>query len=171
MIPLATERLDWEAELAVVIGAPVRHADEASAAAAIAGYTVLNDISARDWQRRTSQFLQGKTFEATTPIGPWLATAEPGEGDPSLGIACRVGDDVVQESNTSELLFGPNELVRYISTIMTLKPGDVIATGTCGGVGAGATPPRFLRPGEVVTTTIEGIGECVNRCRPEDARP
>ncbi len=167
VIPAATGQLDWEAELAVVIGAPVRHADEATAAAAIAGYSVLNDVSARDWQRRTSQFLQGKTFEGTTPIGPHLVTAERGDGDPSLRIGCRVGGDVVQESDTSKLLFGPNELVRYISTIMTLRPGDVIATGTCGGVGAGRTPPRFLGPGEVVTTTIDGIGECVNRCRAE----
>ena len=168
VLPAVSDRVDWEAELAMVIGARVRHADDAAAAAAIAGYTVLNDVSARDWQNRTSQFLQGKCFEATTPVGPALVTAdEPGAGD-SHAIRCLVDGQVMQESVTSELLFGPVELVRYISTIITLAPGDIIATGTPGGVGHARRPPVYLRDGQVVTTIIEGIGECRNRCHQEE---
>jgi acylpyruvate hydrolase len=167
VLPDASDKVDWEAELAIVIGARVRHADDETAAAAIAGYTVCNDVSARDWQNRTSQFLQGKCFEATTPLGPALVTAdEPGAGG-AHAIGCRVDGEVMQESTTSDLLFGCIELVRYISTILTLAPGDVIATGTPGGVGHARTPPVYLRDGQVVTTTIDGIGECRNRCRSE----
>jgi acylpyruvate hydrolase len=167
VLPDASEKVDWEAELAIVIGAKVRHADDEAAAAAIAGFTVLNDVSARDWQNRTSQFLQGKCFESTTPVGPALVTAdEPGAAG-AHAIRCRVDGEVMQESMTSELLFGSIELVRYISTILTLAPGDLIATGTPGGVGHARQPPVYLRAGQVVTTTIDGIGECRNVCRSE----
>lgn len=168
VLPDTSEKVDWEAELAIVIGAKVRHAaDDEAAAAAIAGYTVLNDVSARDWQSRTSQFLQGKCFEATTPVGPALVTTdEPGAGG-AHAIRCRVDGEVMQESVTSELLFGSLELVRYISTILTLAPGDIIATGTPGGVGHARKPPVYLRDGQIVTTTIDGIGECRNVCRSE----
>jgi acylpyruvate hydrolase len=168
VLPAASEKVDWEAELAVVIGAKVRHADDETAAAAVAGYTVLNDVSARDWQNRTSQYLQGKCFEATTPVGPALVTTdEPGAGDPHA-IGCRVDGEVMQDSTTSELVFGVIELIRYISTILTLKPGDIIATGTPGGVGHGRKPPVYLSDGQTVTATIEGLGECRNRCRSEE---
>ncbi len=167
ILPDASDAVDWEAELAIVIGTRVRHADDASAAAAIAGWTVLNDISARDWQNRTSQFLQGKCFEGTTPVGPALVTTDEVPADRGLGIRCRVDDRLMQESVTSELLFGPIELVRYISTILTLSPGDIIATGTPGGVGHARTPPVYLHDGQVVTTTIDGVGECRNVCRAE----
>lgn len=167
-VPAASEKLDWEAELAVIVGSEVRNATAADAASAIAGYTVINDVTARDWQRRTEQWLQGKTWEHTTPLGPWLVTADEvdpqGAGRPALPIRCEVDGDVVQEANTSDLVFAPVDLVAYISTIITLVPGDVIATGTPGGVGAARTPPRFLSAGNVVTTTIEGIGTCRNRC-------
>ena len=167
VLPAASEQVDWEAELAIVIGARVRHADTAAAAAAIAGWTVLNDVSVRDWQNRTSQFLQGKCFEATTPVGPALVTTdERGAGGPHA-IRCQVDGALVQESVTSELLFGCVELVRYISTILTLAPGDIIATGTPGGVGHARKPPVYLSDGQVVTTTIDGIGQCCNRCRRE----
>lgn len=167
VLPSASDKVDWEAELAIVIGARVRHANDEAAAAAIAGYTVCNDVTARDWQNRTSQFLQGKCFEATTPLGPALVTAdEVGAGGPHA-IRCAVDGEVMQESVTSDLLFGCVDLVRYISTVITLAPGDIIATGTPGGVGHARRPPVYLHDGQVVITTIDGIGECRNRCRSE----
>ena len=153
--------LDWEAELAVVIGSAVRDADDDEAEAAIAGYTVLNDVSARDWQNRTLQWLQGKTFERSTPVGPWLATTDEFDGKRGA-ITCAVNGETMQESDVSDLVFGPVALVSYISTIVTLQPGDIIATGTPGGVGAARTPPRFLAAGDVVVTRVEGLGELQN---------
>jgi acylpyruvate hydrolase len=164
VLPAASDAVDWEAELAMVVGTRVRHAGPDEAAAAIAGYTVLNDVSARDWQNRTSQFLQGKCFEATTPLGPALVTADEAGAHRSWPIRCHVDDQLMQESNTEQLLFEPIGLIQYISTILTLMPGDVIATGTPGGVGTARTPPVYLRDGQIVTTTIDGIGECRNRC-------
>ena len=162
VLPAASEAVDWEAELAVVIGTTVRHADEAAAEAAIAGYTVLNDVSARDWQNRTLQWLQGKTFEATTPLGPELVTSE--EAGSGLDLTCTVDGEVVQSANTADLVFGPAATVAYISTILTLRPGDVIALGTPGGVGHARRPPRYLSAGAVLTTAIAGLGECRNTC-------
>jgi acylpyruvate hydrolase len=162
VLPAASQAVDWEAELAVVIGRTVRHADEATAEAAIAGYTVLNDVTARDWQNRTLQWLQGKTFEATTPIGPELVT--PDEAGSGLDIACAVDGETVQSANTADLVFGPVATVAYVSTILTLRPGDVLALGTPGGVGHARTPPRYLSPGAVLSTTIAGLGECRNTC-------
>ena len=167
-LPAASEKVDYEVELAVIVGRPVRNATVDEAAAAIAGYSVLNDVTARDWQRRTEQWLQGKTWEHTTPLGPWLVSADEldpeGRGRPDLVVRCEVNGEVVQEARTSDLVFSPAELVAYASTVITLVPGDVIATGTPGGVGAARTPPRFLQPGDVVRTTVDGIGSCENRC-------
>ncbi|MBN9109330.1 MAG: fumarylacetoacetate hydrolase family protein [Pseudonocardia sp.] len=156
-LPAGSEQVDWEAELGIVIGAEVRHATPDEAAAAIAGYTVVNDVTARDHQYRTTQWLQGKTFERSTPVGPWLVTdAEPGE------ISCEVDGDVVQKADTSDLVFSPADLVAYISTIVTLAPGDLIATGTPGGVGHARKPPRYLGPGSSLVTRVEGVGELRN---------
>ncbi len=166
MLPKVSASVDWEAELAVIIGTRIRHADEATAAAAIAGYSVLNDVSVRDYQYRTLQWLQGKTFEHTTPLGPWLVTADEAPG-PNRAISCDVNGERMQEADTADLLFDPVALIVYISSIITLEPGDVIATGTPGGVGAARTPPRFLSAGDDVVTRIEGIGECRNTCRAE----
>ncbi|GAA1738113.1 fumarylacetoacetate hydrolase family protein [Luedemannella helvata] len=166
-LPAGEDRLvDWEAELVVVVGRAVRHADPATAAAAIAGFTVGNDISVRDYQRRTSQWLQGKCFEATTPVGPWLRTVDETGPAPDLAISCAVDGDVKQASRTSDLLFGPAELVGYLSRIVTLRPGDLIFTGTPGGVGQSRTPAEFLHAGSIVETTIEGIGSLRNTCVP-----
>jgi acylpyruvate hydrolase len=167
VLPAESTAVDWEAELAVVIGAPIRRGDLAAATAAIAGYAVLNDVSMRDWQNRTGQFLQGKTWESSTPLGPWLVTPdEPGAAPgPDQHIGCSVDGEVVQASTTSELVFDAPTLVSYLSTVLTLLPGDVIATGTPGGVGAGRTPPRFLADGQLVETTISGVGVLRNRCR------
>jgi acylpyruvate hydrolase len=162
-IALPSASTDWEAELAVVVGTPVRHASPEEAAAAIAGYSVLNDVTARDFQYRTKQWLQGKTFEASTPFGPYLVT--PDELPADLELTAELDGEVVQRSLTSELLFGPSELVRYISQIITLNPGDVIATGTPGGVGHARRPPRYLADGAKLVTRIEGVGELVNVAR------
>jgi acylpyruvate hydrolase len=168
VLPAVSENVDWEAELAVVVGAPVRNATAEEAAAAIAGYSVINDVTLRDWQNRTMQWLQGKTFEATSPLGPALVTTdEPGVATAAFDLSCTVDGERMQDASTSDLLFGPVDLVAYISTIVTLEPGDVIATGTPGGVGHARKPPRYLRDGSDMVTTIAGIGECHNRCRAE----
>jgi acylpyruvate hydrolase len=166
VLPPESDKVDYEAELAVVIGRPVRRATAAQAEAAIAGYTVLNDVSARDWQFRTSQYLQGKTFERSTPLGPWLVTPDelPAGG---WAISTVVDGETRQDSTTDELVFGVVELIEYLSTVLTLNPGDVIATGTPGGVGHGRKPPRYLTDGAVVVTAIAGIGELRNTCRAE----
>ncbi|PRB07572.1 fumarylacetoacetate hydrolase family protein [Microbacterium sp. MYb64] len=160
-----TAQLDWEAELAVVVGSEVHRAGRDEAAAAILGYTVANDISMRDWQRRTLQWLQGKAFDATTPIGPFVVTAD--EVDPSAGlrIVCAVNGEQVQDGNTRELVFDAADLVSYVSQITRLRPGDLILTGTPGGVALGMADPRWLQDGDIVTTAIEGIGELRNRIR------
>lgn len=164
-MPRADESVavDWEVELALVIGTETRRANEADAAAAIAGYTVANDVSIRDHQNRTSQFLQGKAWEGTTPVGPYLVTTTPGESS-HFPISCEVDGELMQNSNTSELCFGPLHLVQYISTFITLAPGDLILTGTPSGVGHARTPQVFLRSGQTVVTTVEGIGVCRNTC-------
>jgi acylpyruvate hydrolase len=164
VLPAVSDAMDWEVELAIVVGRQVRGADRDEAAEAIAGYTVLNDVSARDWQRRTKQWLQGKTFEGTTPVGPWMVTPDEVDHAADLVVRCEVDGDVVQEARTSDLLFRPADVVAYVSEIITLDPGDVIATGTPAGVGAGRTPPRFLKPGNILRTSISGIGELENEC-------
>jgi acylpyruvate hydrolase len=154
-LPAGSEQVDWEAELGVVIGAEVRHANPERAVAAIAGYTVVNDVTARDFQYRSVQWLQGKTFERSTPVGPWLVVDERTPGD----ISCEVDGDVVQKADTADLVFGPADLVAYISQVITLVPGDIIATGTPGGVGHARKPPRYLSEGSSLVTSIEGVGE------------
>lgn len=163
-LPGVSDKVDWEAELTVVIGGPVRRADEAAAAAAIAGYTVMNDVSMRDYQNRTRQFLQGKTFEHSTPLGPWLVTPDELPAGP-WAISTTLDGETVQDSFTDQLVFGPVELVMYLSEIMTLNPGDIIATGTPGGVGHARTPPRYLTDGARLVTAIAGVGELRNTCR------
>lgn len=158
--PHAAEMVDWEAELAIIIGSRVRRADEATAAAAIAGYTVLNDVSMRDWQNRTLQWLQGKSFENSTPVGPVLATVD--EVPSTARITTSVDGELLQDGRIDDLVFGPAAIVAYISQIFPLDPGDIVATGTPGGVGHARTPPRYLAPGQVVVTSIEGIGTLSN---------
>jgi acylpyruvate hydrolase len=164
-LPSISQRVDWEVELVVVIGREVRNAESQEAAAAIAGFTVGNDISARDLQGRTSQWLQGKTCESTTPVGPYMTTTDVTGVEPDLAISCAVDGVVRQDSRTSDLLFKPVELVMYLSRVITLDPGDLIFTGTPGGVGQGMVPPVFLEEGQTVTSSIEAIGTLVNRCR------
>jgi acylpyruvate hydrolase len=169
VLPRVSKEPDWEVELAVVIGTAVRHGDSATAKAAIGGYTVVNDISMRDYQRRTAQILQGKTFEHTTPVGPYLVTGDEIGDALNLEVRCQVDDEVMQRDRTSDLVFGAVDCVAYCSDIITLQPGDLISLGTCGGVGVARQPPVFLKAGQVVRTIVEGIGECVNTCVDEGA--
>ena len=157
--------VDWEAELAVVVGAELRGADAGQAAAAIAGYTVANDVSVRDWQYRTLQWFQGKAWDDSTPTGPVVVT--PDEVDPRAGldISCRVNGEEVQRANTRTLVFDAVALLAYISTFTVLRPGDLVLTGTPGGVGMARDPQRFLADGDVVETEIEGIGQLRNTIR------
>ena len=156
--PKVSDNLDWEGELAVVIGKGGRHIPESEAANHIAGYSIYNDVSVRDWQRHAQQIASGKNFVGTGPFGPWLVT--PDEiGDPSkLKLETRVNGKVEQKSNTSMLIFSIARLINYASTIFDLVPGDVIATGTPAGVGFTRKPPVFLKPGDVVEVEIEKIG-------------
>lgn len=157
---VAASAVDWEAELAVVIGTAARNVDEDTARSAIAGYSILNDVTMRDYQYRTPEWFQGKTFEATAPFGPVLVTAD----EYTLGsiLSGEVDGEVVQSTPTDDLVFGPAALVSYISQIFTLKPGDVIASGTPGGVGHARKPPQYLADGSILVTRVDGIGELRN---------
>lgn len=159
-LPPESGCVDWEGELALVVGRRVRRASAGEAEAAIAGYSVLNDITMRDYQYRTPQWFQGKTWENSTPFGPVLVTPEEMTG--GMRLTTRLDGEELQCTPIDDLVFGPAELVRYISTIFTLEPGDVIATGTPGGVGHARTPARYLSPGQTLTTSIDGLGELVN---------
>jgi acylpyruvate hydrolase len=169
VLPSVSDRVDWEVELGVVIGRPIYRATRDEAAAAIAGYTVTNDVSMRDWQRRTLQWLQGKMFERSTPAGPYLVTGDEVGDAADLEVRCEVDGAVMQQSRTSDLLFGPAEIAAYASQAITLLPGDLLLTGTPGGVGDARKPPVYLQPGQTLRTVVEGLGECVNRCVPDKA--
>ena len=164
-LPAAATTVDWEAELALVIGRPTRNASAAEARDAIAGYTAANDVSERTWQFRTAQWLAGKNLEASTPVGPVLVSPDEVEHGEDLAIKCFVDDVEMQSARTSDLLFKPVDIVQYISVFTSLIPGDLILTGTPGGVGHAMDPPQYLDDGQVVRTHIEGIGELVNPCR------
>lgn len=163
--PDETEQFDWEVELAVVIGKRVRRARGEEAEQAIAGFTVLNDITCRDWQFRTREWLQGKMWDSSTPVGPFLVTPDelPGGVRPALDVRLTVDGEVMQSDTTADLLFDPVALVEYVSTITRLNPGDIIATGTPGGVGHARKPGRYLLGGESVVAEIDGLGRLENR--------
>jgi acylpyruvate hydrolase len=162
LLPRVSDRVDWEVELVIVIGRPARHVSGAAAEEAIFGYTVMNDTSIRDWQFRTTQWMQGKAFEQSTPLGPMVVSRD--ELDPSdVRLWTEVDGRVMQDSTTSDLIFKPADLVAYCSDIFTLEPGDVIATGTPSGVGQFRNPPIFLQPGQTVRCSVEGIGSLTNR--------
>ena len=162
--PAETDALDWEVELVVVIGKPVRRASEQEAEDAIAGFTVMNDVSVRDWQFRTIEWTQGKIWDSSTPVGPWLVTPdEVGGVRPALKVTTTVDGQVMQSDDTGTLLFDPVHLVRYVSTVVRLNPGDLIATGTPAGVGHARDPKVYLVGGETVVTEVEGLGACTNK--------
>jgi len=167
MRPAETDSFDWEVELAVVIGTTVRRASTKQAEEAIAGFSVLNDITCRDWQFRTREWLQGKNWDSTTPVGPYLVTPDelPGGVRPKVDVSLSVDGAVMQSDNTGDLLFDPVYLVEYISTMIRLNPGDIIATGTPGGVGHARKPEVYLHGGELVVAEIAGIGALANHVR------
>jgi acylpyruvate hydrolase len=173
LLPPESGAVDWEAELALVIGRTARRANAEEAALAIAGFTVINDVTMRDWQYRTPQWLQGKTFEASTPLGPVMVTPDelPGGTAPVLMLTASVDGEIVQKATTDDLVFKPADLVQYISTILTLRPGDIIATGTPGGVGHARKPSRYLANGMHLVTEISGIGRLDNLARVDSGAP
>lgn len=158
-IPGNSDQVDWEVELGVVIGSEVSNLSAAEAPDAIAGYTIINDVSMRDWQMRTPQITAGKIFEAATPVGPFLVTPDELTDVLALGLSCHLGDDVLQEGTTADMIFTQFELVSYLSEIITLVPGDLIATGTPAGIGLAMKPPRFICGDETMRSVVEGLGE------------
>lgn len=160
-LPPEDHAIDWEAELAIVIGKAGRRINEADAISHVAGYTVLNDVSMRNYQFRSMQWLQGKTWEKSTPFGPVLVT--PDELSPNAMIRTKINEELMQESSIDDLVFNPAQLISYISTIITLKPGDIIATGTPSGVGHARKPARYITNNDTLETSIEGIGALRNR--------
>ena len=161
--PAVTEQLDYEAELAVVIGRSGRHIAETDALTHVAGYAAFNDITSRDVQFADRQWLRGKMGDTHAPFGPYLVTADEVADPGVLGIRLWLNGHLLQESSTSELIFGISELVSFISSSVTLEVGDVIATGTPSGVGFARKPPIFLRPDDVVRVEIDGLGALENR--------
>jgi acylpyruvate hydrolase len=164
VLPPTSNRVDWEVELTAVIGKPLRYAKEYEVQAGIAGYTIANDVSMRDWQTRTSQFLAGKTFEASTPLGPYLVTPDEAGDGTALQMDLAVNGETRQHESTNGMIFSVNQLVADISSIITLMPGDLILTGTCAGVGHCMSPQQYLVPGAIVEATIEGLGSQRNLC-------
>jgi len=159
-IPPGAERVDWEVELGVVIGREATRIPEEEALAHLAGYVLVNDVSERDFQAwRGGQWIKGKSAPGFGKIGPWLATADEIENPQALELWTRVNGELVQSSNTSDMIFSVAQIVSYLSLFMTLRVGDVIATGTPEGIGLGMTPARFLRPGDVVEMGVSGLGE------------
>jgi len=163
--PELTSQVDYEAELAVIIGRPARRVSEADALEYVLGYTCLNDVSARDLQFGDGQWVRGKSLDTFCPMGPVLVTADEIPDPQDLDIECRIGDRIVQQANTSMMYFGVAAIVSYCSRAFTLDAGDVIATGTPGGVGIFRKPPLLLGDGDEVSVEIEGIGRLVNTCR------
>ncbi len=161
MHPQATQAVDYEAELAIVVGQPGRNIAEADAMQHVWGYTIVNDVTARDRQRNHKQWLAGKGLDTFCPMGPWIVTADEIDGA-NLNIECKVNGEIRQKANTSDLIFKIPQLIAAISAGLTLQPGDVIATGTPAGVGIGFTPPRFLKAGDRVEISISGIGSLSN---------
>lgn len=160
--PAETEKFDYEGELAVVIGRSGRRIPPEQAFAHIAGYSCYNDGSARDWQRHTHQWMPGKTFPGTGGFGPALVTADEIPDVAALHLTTRVNGDVRQSTSVADLVFGIPSLIAYVSTFTPLAPGDVIVTGTPGGVGLYRTPPTFLQAGDTVSVDISGIGTLIN---------
>lgn len=166
-LPSVSETLDYEAEMVFIVGKRCRHLTPETAKEAIFGYCVGNDVSVRDWQLRTSQFTLGKSFDTHAPFGPWIVTADDIDDPHQLGIKCFVNDEKRQDSNTSQLIFDSFQQIEHLSKVMTLEPGDVIFTGTPGGIGGGFKPPRWLRKGDRVRVEIDGLGAIENVIRAE----
>jgi 2-keto-4-pentenoate hydratase/2-oxohepta-3-ene-1,7-dioic acid hydratase in catechol pathway len=170
-LPIVSDQLDYEGELAIVIGKRCRNVSEEEACGVVGAYTVTNDFTLRDWQRKTPQWTLGKSFDTSGPVGPWLVT--PDElGDPhTLDFRTTVNGEVRQQSNTSKMIFNCWRVIAEISAACTLEPGDLIATGTCAGVGAFHQPPAWLVEGDVVRTEFDGIGALENTVVKQNGGP
>ena len=166
-IPAVSPFVDYEAEMVAVIGKGGRHIATEDAAAHIVGYMVGNDVTERLWQHRTPQWSLGKSFDTHAPIGPWITTADEIPDPHALGIRCLVNGEVRQDSNTRHLIFNVFDQVAQLSQAMTLEPGDLIFTGTPGGIGAAMTPRQFLKAGDVVRCEIDGLGFIEATCEAE----
>nr|WP_255607640.1 fumarylacetoacetate hydrolase family protein [Ancylobacter sp. Lp-2] len=161
--PRVSEKLDYECELVIVIGREAHDVPEAEALDYVFGYTLMNDVSVRDYQRKSTQWTAGKNFDATGPLGPVIATADGlPAGAHGLGIRTRLNGRVMQDSDTSDMIFSVARIVSLLSEVMTLEPGDVIATGTPSGVGYARQPPVWLKPGDVIEVEVDGIGTLRN---------
>lgn len=166
-LPRVSDALDFEGELVCVIGRRCRHVPRERAVDVIGGYCVGNDVSVRDWQKRTGQFTMGKSFDTHAPFGPWLVTADELPDPHALNLSTWVNGELRQSSSTAQLIFDCFDLVTHLSQAFTLEPGDLIFTGTPAGVGAAENPPRYLRAGDRVRVEIEGIGAIENAVVPE----
>ncbi len=162
IIPPITEKTDYEAELAIIIGRTCKNISEVDALDYVAGYTIANDVSARDLQRRTSQFSAGKMVDTFGPLGPALVTKDEIADVGNLQIKSRLNGQLMQEGNTKDMIFSVPFIISYISQIATLRPGDVILTGTPAGVGFARTPPVFMKDGDIISVEIEGLGILTN---------
>ena len=164
VLPRASAKPDYEAEFAVVIGRGGRHISESHWLDHVFGYTILNDVSARDFQMATSQWTMGKTFDTFAPFGPAIVTRDEIADPHHLDISLTLSGEVMQSSNTRHLIFNLPRLIAFLSGVFTLEAGDIISTGTPAGVGFARKPPRYLRPGDEMVAKVEGLGELVNRC-------
>lgn len=167
VLPSNSVQVDYEAELAVVIGKTAKRVSEDEAWSCVGGYTVMHDVSARDWQFRTGQWVAGKTFDSFAPCGPWLVTTDEVPDPHDLDIQLTLNGTVMQKSNTRHLIFRIPSLISYLSDIFTLKPGDIISTGTPSGVGFARNPQVFLKDGDTVEITVARVGTQRHRCAAE----
>jgi 2-keto-4-pentenoate hydratase/2-oxohepta-3-ene-1,7-dioic acid hydratase in catechol pathway len=162
VLPKSSTKPDYEAEFAVVIGKGGRYIKAENWREAVLGYTIVNDVSARDYQMATTQWVMGKTFDTFCPMGPQIVTGDELTDPHTLDISLEIGGETLQKSNTRHLIFGVPRLVEYLSSVFTLEPGDIISTGTPAGVGFARKPPRWLKAGEEVVVRVQGIGELRN---------
>jgi len=167
--PRVSDAFDYEGEMAVVIGRHGRHVRAKDAQAYVAGYMVTNDLSVRDWQMRSPTATLGKSFDTHGPLGPWLTTADEIEHAGNLRVRTWVDDDLRQDGNTDDFIYSVGEMIEELSTVFTLEPGDILATGTPSGVGAAFRPPRFLKVGQTAKVEIEGLGFIANTVIEEPA--
>jgi 2-keto-4-pentenoate hydratase/2-oxohepta-3-ene-1,7-dioic acid hydratase in catechol pathway len=161
-MPRVSDKLDYEAELGVVIGRRCRHVSVEDAPLVVAGYVVCNDVSVRDWQMRSPTMMLGKSFNTHGPFGPWIVTADEVADPHALRMRSLVNGKVRQDESTGEMIYDIWQQIAYLSTVMTLEPGDVLATGTPSGVGVAMTPPGFVKVGDVMRVEIDGIGHIEN---------
>lgn len=167
-LPQVSRFVDYEVELVAIVGQRAKNISKDTALSMLFGYCVGNDVTARDWQKRTSQFILGKSFDGHAPIGPWITTVDEVPDPQTLDISCMVNDDVRQSSHTSKMVFSVADQIAELTQVMTLEPGDLIFTGTPSGVGAGMQPPCPLKDGDRIRSEIEGLGMLDAVCREEE---